>query len=228
MLRWWRTLLELRRTATDVIPARFGSHEDMHGQLNSRVSVHAAQGDAVHGSVVRATQRGPTDSTESKAPARHGFVQRELRFPRNPSKRSGSHFPIGGPCAAECLPAARAVTASSVRKWRIDPVANTTTEASTRQHDDVSREALFPRSIATRGIDITMSSTTPRNSALLSALSIATTNAWTNRFLGELPQSLLGMTFVIDSSLPSLPGCRTNRPPGRRRTARAWPPGARC
>ena len=52
----WRPLLELGHSVRDCFPCRLGADEDMHPDLDLRISVHASQSDSVNFAVMCTTQ----------------------------------------------------------------------------------------------------------------------------------------------------------------------------
>jgi hypothetical protein len=130
----FRQLRELRGITPDVIPGRFRVDEYVHGDLNARITIDTAQGDPVHLSPVNSAERGAADTTGAQAPFRAGVVLRHALFAIDPRERSVGNFGVRGPGTAECLSAARAMTAPGILQRLTNFIANSTAEAAARYH----------------------------------------------------------------------------------------------
>jgi hypothetical protein len=61
--------IEPRSVAADVIPRGLGPDKNMHLDLNSRVSIHTSEGQAVNLSLPQSAKRGTAAAAESDGPA---------------------------------------------------------------------------------------------------------------------------------------------------------------
>jgi hypothetical protein len=123
----------LRGVATDVIPRRLRSNEDVHLDLNARIAVNCTESDSMYFALVRPTERGTAGLAEAQTPSRSGLILSQIVFPTDPREGTRSDFRVRGACAAKRLSTPRAVAASTAAERRGDSVTNPTAKTATGQ-----------------------------------------------------------------------------------------------
>jgi hypothetical protein len=119
--------------ATDVIPRRLRSNEDVHLNLNAWIAVNCTESDSMYLSLVHSAERGTAGLTEAQTPSRSGLILSQIVFPTDPRKGTGRDFRICGARAAERLSTPRAVAASTAAEWRSDLITYAAAKTSTGQ-----------------------------------------------------------------------------------------------
>ena len=98
-----RKLGILRSVAPDVIPRGLRADEDMHFNLNARITVNGAQSNSMHFASVHPTERGPTCFAETHTPTRPRFVLGEILLAAYPRKRARRNLGVRRTGATERL-----------------------------------------------------------------------------------------------------------------------------
>src|SRR6185312_10251124 len=123
-------LLVLGCATADLVPRRLRPDKDVHRDLNAWIAVDGAERHSMDAPLMHTAERTTAGLAEAEAPPRRGLVLGEIFFPTLPRERTGPHLRVSRAGATKGLPAPRAVAAPAGEEGRIDPVTNSTTEAS--------------------------------------------------------------------------------------------------
>jgi hypothetical protein len=73
-----RKLWILRSVAANMIPGGLGTNEDMHVDLNARITVDATESHPMYSAFMSSTERGSTGVAEAQAPCGRRLITREV------------------------------------------------------------------------------------------------------------------------------------------------------
>jgi hypothetical protein len=95
----------LRSVAADVIPRGFGTDKEMYVDLNTGITVDAAESHPVYSAFMGPTECGSTGRTEAQAPSRLRLIAGEAFGTAGPCERIRRYLGVCRSRAAERLAA---------------------------------------------------------------------------------------------------------------------------
>jgi hypothetical protein len=134
-----RVTFELRSLTPNMVPRGSRTDEEVHRYLNTRITVDATERHSMNRTIVRSTERRPAPSAETQAPTGTGFVVHDIPLSGYPNKGATLHLGVCRACSAECLAAARTVTAARGLERRAYFVANSSAKAAASQNHGASQ-----------------------------------------------------------------------------------------